>query len=173
VQSSFSYFYTKLLKEPVSSSGSKILFFIGRIGSWSNQAEPAKEHHHVPLYLSHFCLCILPPQYHVDHATLCSCAEPLSVCKKGIVVPLLCIGILAHVMSELWRGSGSHARPPSFRWNRYLRTTSVVKVPGVPSKIDRGRNTNPTVTLYSSNLSVRDILRLPKTDINPPPRSQI
>jgi hypothetical protein len=92
----------------------------------------------------------------------------LSVCKKEMVVPLLCIEILAHVMSELWRGSGSHARPPSFRWNRYLRTTSVVKVPGVPSKLDRGRNANPTVTLHSSVLNVRDILRPPKTDVKPP-----
>jgi hypothetical protein len=86
----------------------------------------------------------------------------LSVCKKGMVVPLLCVGILAHVMSESWRGSGSHARPPLFRWNRYLRTTSVVKVPGVPSKLDRGRNANPIV------LNERDILRLPKTDVKPP-----
>lgn len=83
-------------------------------------------------------------------------------------MPLLCVGILAHVMSESWRGSGSHARPPLFRWNRYLRTTSVVKVPGVPSKLDRGRNANPIVTLQSSVLNVRDILRLPKTDVKPP-----
>jgi hypothetical protein len=84
-----------------------------------------------------------------------------------MVVPLLCIGILAHVMSESWRGSGSHARPPSIRWTRQFVDLLVVKVPGVPSKLDRGRNTNSTVTLNSLVLILRDILRLPKTDIRP------